>query len=178
MGRGTTIYNRIEDVPQDDWSRLASDPADLAMDPRLLSAFQSTMRDQCRCWFVVIRDDHDRPIALACLCLFRIDALETTGPINRAVTRRIRRLVRGYMRFNVLFCGLPVPSAENHLRIAAGADRASVLNSLDEVMRALARENRARLIVVKEFEASRREELAALESMGYLPGDVPCARRL
>src|SRR3954469_16594369 len=129
MGRGTTLYDRIEDVPREEWSRLAPDSADLAMDSRLLSAFQSTMRDQCRCWFVIVRDDNDQPVASACLCLFRIDALETIGAAVRFVTRNIRRLFPGYMRFNVLFCGLPTPSADNHLRIASSADRGAVLQA-------------------------------------------------
>src|SRR4051812_16054133 len=129
-----TVYDRIEDVPPQDWSRLITDPADLAMDPRLLATFQSTMADQCRCWFVVIRDDRNEPAAAACLCLFQIDALETTGPTVHRITRMIRRAFPGFLRFGVLFCGLPTPSADNHLRIAPGADRAGVLRALHDVM--------------------------------------------
>lgn len=178
MGRAATLYERIEDVPREDWARLAPESADLAMDPRLLGAFQSTMRDQCRCWFVIVRDDDDQPIASACLCLFRIDALETTGAAVRFVARNIRRLFPGYMRFNVLFCGLPAPSADNHLRFAPGADRGAVLRALDELMRKLARGHRARMIVLKEFEQSRREEFTALEALSYIHGELPAARRL
>jgi len=91
-----TVYDHIDDVPPQDWSRLISDRADLAMDRRLLAAFQSTMTDQCRCWFVVIRDDRGEPVAAASLCLFRVDALETTGPAVHAVTRLIRRAFPGF----------------------------------------------------------------------------------
>jgi predicted N-acyltransferase len=82
------------------------------------------------------------------------------------------------MRFNVLFCGLPTPSADNHLRIAPGADRGAVLQAIDELMWKLAREHRARMIVLKEFEQSRREEFAALETLSYIHGELPAARRL
>src|SRR4051812_39796738 len=99
-----TIYDRIEDVPAVDWAGVC-DPSDLAMDPRLLGAFQATTSDQCRCWFVILRNETGQPMAAACLCLFRIDALETTGPLAQRITRNIRRLLPGYMRFSVLFCG-------------------------------------------------------------------------
>jgi predicted N-acyltransferase len=178
MGLRATVYQQIEEAPRSEWMQLAPDDVDLAMDPRLLSTFQSTMHDQCRCWFVVIRDGQEQAIASASLCLFRIDALETTGAVTRLVTRKIRRLFPGYMRFNVLFCGLPAPSADNHLRIAPGADRAAVLQTLHEVMCKLAREQRARMIVLKEFERSRRKDFRALEGLGYIHGELPSARRL
>src|SRR4051812_37035412 len=173
-----TVYDRIDDVPPHDWAALAPDPADLAMDRRLLATFQSTMIDQCRCWFVIFRDEHQQPIASACLCLFRVDALETTGPTVQKITRTIRRAFPRFMRFNVLFCGLPAPSADNHLRIAPAVDRGAVLRALDELMRTLARAHKARLIVMKEFETAQRDEFKTLEQLGYIVGDVPCARRL
>ena len=135
----TKLYERVADIPIRNWIALSHGPADLAMDLRLLGAFESTMRGQCRCWFAIVRDDLDKPVAAAALCLFRIDALETTGPAIQSMTRKIRRLFPGYMRFTVLFCGLPVPSADNHLRILPGADRAAVLQSLDAAMRQLVR---------------------------------------
>ena len=124
-----TIYDRIDDVPQNDWTCIATDPADLAMDRRLLGAFQSTIGQQCRCWFAIFRDESNQPAAAACLGLFQIDALETTTPKNRAIAQRIRKVFPGYMRFGVMFCGLPLPSGASHLRWVAGVDPNDVVEA-------------------------------------------------
>src|SRR2546429_1780293 len=145
------VYDHIDDVPAANWSHVVSDPNDLAMDRRLLGAFQSTMIDQCRCWFVIFRDESQQPVAAACLAKFEVDALETTRPTSRAIAHRIRRAFPAYMRFGVLFCGLPLPSGASHLRWIDGVDRLALTASLDALLQRLAKEHRARLIVVKEL---------------------------
>jgi predicted N-acyltransferase len=170
-----TIYDRVADVPPGDWSKLIKDPYDLAMDRRLLAAFESTLGGQCRCWYVVFRDDDGECLALACLALFQIDALETTGPVGRAFTRRIRLIMPGYMRFGVLFCGLPLPSGASHLRYRADIDRNELLVALDALLREQARANRARLVVIKELDNRQSAELPGLSNRGYIRGEIPVA---
>lgn len=183
MGKATSqdnvsLYSTIDDVPAADWEGLRTGPADLAMDRRLLKAFESTMAPQCRCWYALVRDG-DACVAAACLCRFAVDALETTGPAAQKITRYVRRVWPGFMRFGVLFCGLPVPSGSSHLRLAPQADVAAVIAALDLAMTRLARQTRSRLIVFKEFDKPGLEPIQpALQRIGYIRGDVPCTYEL
>ena len=169
MTFSSTVYDHIEDVPQDDWSRIVSDPNDLAIDRRLLGAFQSTIGDQCRCWFVIFRNESSQPVAAACLALFQVDPLETT---------RLSRALPVRLRFGVLFCGLPLPSGASHLRWVPGTDLANLSESLDALLRKLARKHRARLVVVKELDVSQSTDLIGLQSLRYIRGEIPCAYEL
>src|SRR5437773_2999480 len=173
-----TLYGQVEDIPPQDWSRVVSDPTDLAMDLRLLGAFQSTTRDQCRCWFVIFRDESQQPVAAACLARFEVDALETTRPTSRAIARRIRHAFPSYMRFGVLFCGLPLPSGASHLRWIRGVDRVELTASLDALLQKLAKEHRARLVVVKELGDREIEQLNSFADRGYVRGEIPSAYEL
>ena len=137
------------------------------------------MTGQCRCWYAIVCDDRDAPIATACFARFLVDALETTGPSVQKITRLLRRAMPKFMRFGVLFCGLPVPSAASHLRIDPAADVSQVLACLDQHMAALARKVKARMIVLKEFDTAAAGVFGpSLESLGYLKGGVPCAYEL
>jgi hypothetical protein len=168
-----TVYDRIEDVPADDWASVCTDPLDLAMDRRLLGTFQSTIGDQCRCWFAIFRDESQRPVAAAGLGLFQVDALETSGPKARAVALRIRRAFPGYMRFGVMFCGLPLPSGASHVRWVEGTNLTELTESLDVLLRELARQNRARLVVIKELDSQQSDSLSGLKNLRYLQGEIP-----
>lgn len=173
-----SVYDRIEAVPASDWLAVVEDPNDLAMNRALLSAFQSTMTGQCRCWFVIFRDESQQPVAAACLGRFEVDALETTRPTSRAIAHRIRRAFPGYMRFGVLFCGLPLPSGASHVRWIRGVDRAELTASLDALLQRLAKEHRARLIVVKELGEREMDDLGSFTDRRYLRGEIPCAYEL
>jgi predicted N-acyltransferase len=173
-----TVYSSVTQIPIADWNAVVRDPSDLAMDLRLLDAFESTMRDQCRCWFVVFRDESQHPVAAACLARFDVDGLETTGPMSRAIAQRIRRAFPSYMRFGVLFCGLPLPSGASHLRWIDGADPREVTRSLDAVLQKLAVEHQARLVVVKELGDREIDELRGLCDLSYIRGDIPSSYEL
>jgi predicted N-acyltransferase len=167
-----TLYPHFDQVPADEWNSLIGDSDTLAMDLRLLSAFQNTMTAQCQCWGVLLRES-GRAVAAAALCRFEVDGLDTTGPLMLKLARLVRRIWPGFVKFNVLFCGLPVPSGASHLRIAPGIDPTPVVNEMHRLMRELARKERARLIVFKELDEASLRHLERLESLGYVRGEVP-----
>ena len=167
------LYDSIQHVPAEDWQRLAANEPDVSLDPRLLRVLEETLADQCRQWYVLIHDDQNRLAGGACLCLFQVDATITAHPAIQRFTATTRRAWKNFLQFGVLFCGLPVPPGESHLRILPGHDHSAVLRKLHETMRALAAKQRARLIVIKELDAARVAEFAPLKESGYLLGEVP-----
>ena len=56
-----------------------------------------------------------------------------------------------------------------------GADRGAVLTAVHDGMERLALKYAARIMMLKEFQNARQSELAPLERLGYLRGDVPPA---
>jgi predicted N-acyltransferase len=172
------IYDSIADVSPVDWTRLTGNEWDLAMDPRMIRVLEETLADQCRIWTVMVEDSMPAVVACACLCLFVVNGVSTAPPIVRKVTEFIRAGWAGLLKFGVLFCGLPVPAGENHIRMTPGADREAVLTAVHEAMLRLARKHHAQMMMFKEFEVSRQSELAPLERLGYLRGDVPPAHAL
>ena len=172
---GYQIYNSIIDVELADWQRLAGATPDLGMDPRMIRVLEETLADQCRMWIITVTDPIGALVACACLSLFVVDAVCTSPLTVRKIADFMRRYWAGFLNFGVLFCGLPVPAGENHIRMTPEADRGAVLTALHEGMLRLARKYRARIIMLKEFEKARQTELAPLERLGYLRGDVPLA---
>src|SRR5499427_2943281 len=162
------IYDSITDVSLADWQRLTGTIPDLGMDPRMIRVLEETLGDQCRMWIMTVADSVGVLVACACLCLFVADAV-CHAPV---AIRKITELIRGYwpdcLKFGVLFCSLPVPAGENHIRMTPGADSTAVLTAVHEGMERLARKYAARVMMLKEFQNARQTELAPLERLGYL----------
>ena len=124
-GIHSVLFDSFADVP-DAWHAVCR-PDDLAMDSRALSVFQRTLKEQCRCWGVIVFDGAGTAIGCAALCAFKA----------------------GFM--SVLFCGLPVPSGATHLRVRDGACAETVVIEVERAMRGLAASLKSRLLVFKEF---------------------------
>jgi predicted N-acyltransferase len=166
-----SIYTSITEIPRHEWDLLTADDDDLTMDFRLIHAYETTMAGQCSCFAVVIRDEAQKAIALACACLFRVDA--GLFPWLNKIVAGVRKVWPNCLKFGVLFCGLPIPAGQSHLRIAPHADRAAVLTELDGALRHLARDQGAMIVVVKEFSAPECDGLQTLLDRGYLRGEIP-----
>jgi predicted N-acyltransferase len=126
-------------------------------------------------WILTVADSAGVLVACACLSLFVVDALCTAPVAVRKIAESIRGYWPGCFRFGLLFCGLQVPAGENHIRMTPGADRAAVLTALHAGMERLALKYSARFMMLKEFQNARQDELAPLERLGYLRGNVPYA---
>ncbi len=170
-GLSWELAERIADVDHAAWARLCR-PDDWGMRLDVLAVQQAALAGQARCWFALIRDGDGVPVAAAALALFHVDIVQGGGGLAR-MAAMVRRVMPGFLRAKVLFCGLPVPCGGSHLRLARGADANAVLHLIDERLRDLARQEGARLVVVKELGAADEPVARALESRGYLRGAIP-----
>ena len=171
-----SIHTSIGEVPEQEWDRLTADDVELTMDRRLIGAYEATMAGQCRNFTIVIRDETGEAVGLACMCLFQVDVGHF--PWIERLTARVSGFWPNFLKIGVLFCGLPIPSGQSHLRLAAHADRAAALAELDRAMRELARDHGARIMVVKEFSMDECREVQTLVDRGYLRGEIPARHTL
>jgi predicted N-acyltransferase len=174
MGHRVALHDRFDEVNSAHWNQLIR-AADPAMDLRLLSVFQRTMSDQCKCWALIVRDENESPLAIAALCLFRIDGTDTTSPTLKKISANIRKIWPGFLRFGVLFCGMPIPSGASHLRIAPAADAAAIVETIHRAMRKIARQHKARMLVVKEFDQPQCEQCSSFAQHKFARGEIPSA---
>jgi hypothetical protein len=175
VGLSSKVFNSFDDLPPE-WRDLCAH-ADLGMDPVVLSISQRTLADQCRCWGVIVYH-RGEAIGCAALSLFPTELVDSSHPLFMRVRDRIRRVWPSFMRLNVLFCGLPTPSGSSHLRVRAppdaeAGDLARVVAEVDRVMRRMAREVSAPLLVFKEWEETSGPLADGLRQAGYLPGGIP-----
>jgi predicted N-acyltransferase len=170
MGHSWHLYDSILDVPQDDWLALRTSEADLFMDPRFIATVERTMSGPGRFWSVLVRDGDGRPAGCACLSLYPLDAALLCPPGPRRRLQIVRRVWPRCLKFEILFCGLPVSAGQNHVRVAAGADAKEVLRQLDAAMTRLAARQRVAAIVCKEFSDDDLPQTDFLQELGYLRG--------
>ena len=170
-----TVYASIQDVPPDVWGCLVTE-ADFAMDRRLITLQQRTLREQSRMWVVVVRDGANEPAAIACLARFDLEIVDLPGWLRRGVVAA-REVWARFLKNRVLFVGLPLPCASNHLRFSPRADKQMTLEALRRVQE-LAREENADYVVYKEFDGTDAGNMELLEERGYLRGTLPVLHKL
>jgi hypothetical protein len=169
-GVTSLLFDSFDDVPAA-WHEVWRS-GDMGMDPRILRVFQETLADDFRCWGVVVFDDAGAPVGCAALCLFRVEVIDTANAAVVRVRDWVRRFWPKLGTMKVLFCGLPVPPGSSHLRVRPGVSVEEVTVEVDRVMRRLAGTVKARLILFKELDEEESELTSALESRGYLRGEI------
>jgi predicted N-acyltransferase len=142
-------------------------------DPRFLRAVEHGLAHVADYTTALVRDETGRPMASACLCVAPLDLALLAGDAVKRLAGVVRRVLPNALRYNAVFCGLPVSAGQNQLRFAREADHAQVLQVLDRTMRDMAQRARARFIILKEFDAAAAERLTALTALGYYHGDSP-----
>jgi predicted N-acyltransferase len=161
------IAERVADLNPADWDSLRT-PKDCGfMDRRFVEAVEASRPGGGKFWSLLVYSG-DRPVASACLSLFAADAAIVATGWAKRLTDRIRRIFPHYLRFNVLFCGLPVSAGQRHLLFSADADRPQVTRLIDAQMRALAKQHRAKILIFKELDEQAYVDAAELKSLGYI----------
>ncbi|MGQ0634907.1 MAG: GNAT family N-acetyltransferase [Planctomycetaceae bacterium] len=165
------IFETSSEIDAELWNSLC-DRADVFMTPRFFGVVERTMSDCAACRYVLLYDAQGAPAACACISTFTLDSLLLAPPgPTRRILSAISRVFPVVNRHKVVFCGLPFSSGDSHLRFAAGADHAAILQALDRTLQATARREGARCIVLKEFREDELAALGELEILGYRRAD-------
>ncbi|WLD10018.1 GNAT family N-acetyltransferase [Planctellipticum variicoloris] len=165
------IWSSVDEIDVAAWEQVR-DPSDLFLDLRLLQAVETSMAATCRFRYVLYRDAAGEPAAIAVLCTFTIDiGVLADDAWSRWALRGLRRISRKLVDYRILFCGLPLSACQSSLRFAPGADSQIILQRLDVALRRFAKQDRASVIVLKEFADEELPPLKPLETLGYRKAD-------
>lgn len=171
MGYNYTLYDSIEEIDAHAWNRLRWGDKDPLMDPLFILSVERSMADRGKFWYVICRDQDQEPVACAALCLYRPDFTAMTKGWAKKAASVLARVVPRFLQFKMLFCGLPLPPRQSHLRFAPEADFRAVLQMLDDILCKIAVKERASCIIIKGLSAEECERLDALPDLGYLRGN-------
>lgn len=172
MAYSYRVFDSIDDVDLSAWDRVRSEGgASIFMDPRFIAGLESSMKQGCRFWYVVIYDD-GRPVACAGLAAMTIDLAELSDRRLAWVIKRIP-VVSGLQKLKVLFCSLPGSPGEKSLALTQPKESAQILSVLDGVMHDIAKDGGMDAIVYKEFGENDLEWTNPLLEAGYRCIPIP-----
>ena len=108
------VVDSIDRVDLAAWERVRSAcGSPIFMDPRFISAVETSMKQSCRFWYVIVYDDNSRPVACAGLAAMTIDLTDFADPRLAWIIRRGPKILSRFRKLKVLFCSWPGSPGEN-----------------------------------------------------------------
>ena len=168
------VFNSIDEVDLLAWERVCSQSgASVFMDPRFIAAVETSMKESCRFWYVIVYHETGRPVACACLSAMTIDLADFTDPRLAWILRRAPRMLSRFRKLKAFFCSLPGSPGEKSLALASTDASAQILAALDSVMCELAAKAGMDAIIYKEFGSGDLEWMRPLLERGYRCIEIP-----
>lgn len=166
------VVSRAELMLLDHWSHAF---ANLRKDHRYYEIVEDTLRQGFEYRYFLIRDGSGAVQAIQPFFLHDQDLLAGTSPRIAALTAAVRRWWPRFMLLRTLMVGCA--AGEGHLDASDDASKRQLAQTLAARIVKHAREMGAPLIVLKEFPATYREQLACFLRRGFtrLPS-LPMAR--
>jgi len=162
------VFDAIDAVDLAVWNEVCSrSGASIFMDPRFIAAVETSMRQNCRFWYVIVYDDAGRPAACAGLSAMTIDLTDFADPRLAWIIKRVPKILSRFRKLNVLFGSLPGSPGEKSLALAVTGASAQILSVLDGVMCDLAEKIGMDAIIYKEFGQGDLEWMNPLLERGY-----------
>lgn len=169
------LVSTIDEVPAADWDRVCGEAdAGIAMDRRFIAATETSLQPLSRFWHVVLYDSKSTPVACTSYSTYSMDLAPLAGEKVLKFSARLRRLVPSLLQSKVLFCGLPVFFGLSHVGFGKTAESRKATTQLAALARRLATNERADLIVFREFDPSGTRQIESLaQEHGYVPMETP-----
>jgi hypothetical protein len=168
------LFGSIDDVDLAAWERVRSEcGASIFMDPRFIGAVESSMKQSCRFWYVIVYEDNSRPVACACLTAMTIDLADFADPGLAWTIRHLPGVLSRFRNLKVFICGLPGLPGEKALALISPNADPRVLSVLDGVVCDLAAQTNADGIFYKEFGREDLEWTNPLLDLGYRRLPIP-----
>lgn len=147
--------------------RLAAWPEALrnkAKDHRFYEIVEETLDSGFEHHYVVLEDDAREVRAVQPIFLVRQNLVEGV-PALRAAVEMVRRRFPRFLTMRVLMIGCA--AGEGYLGALRPEDESWVADALQQTLKKIARQNKASLVVFKDFSSTYREPLRALSAGGF-----------
>jgi predicted N-acyltransferase len=162
------VFDSIDEVDLAAWERVRSKcGGSIFMDPRFIAAVETSMKQSCRFWYVIVYDDNSRPAACACLTAMTIDLADLADPRLAWIIRHVPKLLSRFRNLKLFICGLPGSPGEKGLALTSTSSSSQILLVLDAAICDLATKARMDAIVYKEFGKEDLEWTRVLPDLGY-----------
>src|SRR5438093_4931565 len=174
MSYSYTIHDSIERVNRCARKHVCAEGGgQLFTSPELLAAVEASMGEASRFWHVILYDRDNVPVACASFSTFRLDIADTIEPALKGWVVALRHVLPRLTYLQLLIGGLPLSAGQNNIVMAPGSDRRRAMDTIDEIARRLAAEERVQMIVYKEFGAGDLEWSDELAQRGYRRAQTP-----
>ena len=101
------MFNAFDDVDVAAWEQVRHRSGQsIFIDPRLIRAIESSMKDTCQFWYVIVEDD-GVPAAIACPHAMTVDLAEFADPNLAWLIRRLPGVLSRFRKLKTFSCGLP-----------------------------------------------------------------------
>jgi predicted N-acyltransferase len=168
------VFDSIGQVELTAWERVRSQcGGSIFMDPRFIAGLETSMKQMCRFWYVLVYEDSNRPVACAGLAAMTVDLTDFADRRLAWIIKQAPKWLSRFRRLKVLFCGLPGSPGDKSLMLTSPDASPQILSMLDAVMCNLAAEIKVDAIIYKEFERGDLGSMDALLDLGYRRISIP-----
>ncbi len=163
-------FNSIKEVPKEHWDRLLENGS-YTRSYAFWEVIEQSRLNDFRYRHAIFYDRDENPAALTSFYTTSTD-IAMFGPawLQRTLGR-IRKLFPGFLKIRMLECGAPVTLTAPYIKSDHCSD-SEVVESLSQLLLHQAKQERALIIVVRDFEAGSESVQPLFKSLGYHLGDI------
>jgi hypothetical protein len=170
MGITTKVFHfSDQSIPWHEWEHVIKQSnGDLFMvDPRFLACVERSICSKNKIWYVLFYSENGSPVALSCLSTLATDLAIISGSGLQRIMDRLRKIFPSFLYLNFLYCGQPISLGQKGIFFTSNARRNEILAELDNLMSKLARQEKAKFIVHKEYDENDIKDFNSLCERGY-----------
>jgi len=169
------VLRSINDIDSESWDELAGGDA-LARNHAYFAAVEASSINDCRFFYLLIRDHDNKLLAHACVCMITTDFAQLLPVWMQGLTNLLRRIWPSLLRSKITECALPLVAGHS-ISLRKGADAEPLILALEGALSEIARTEGSSLVVIRDFLTAERPDFDILLDRGYnIVFNMPLAR--
>lgn len=162
----TIIFNSIDDVPESIWLGL-TDKCSYTFGLEFWRLLEKSKLNDFTYRYLIFFDDQGYAVALAVVYEITTDMAIFAPRWLRHIVHRIRRFWSGFLKLRMLECGTPITLNSPGWVLRSDVSVDIFVNSLNNVLMKITKDEGQRLIVVRDFEQNSDFALSRFCALGY-----------
>jgi len=162
----TQVFDRIQDVPEDDWNRLAAGRSCTFSHEFWRTLAQARLND-FKYRYVIFREDNGNAVGLTSFYSITTDVAIFAPKWLRSLLNVVRRAFPNFLKVRMLECGTPVTLNSPPIVTVENRHIPAVVEALDQLLANVARAERIFLIVIRDFEPEALYLEPEFQKYGY-----------